>query len=235
VAEAHEVRTALEAGADDAVSLEATGELPCFPTLKWIEAGSRGNGEASKLARRAAYLERRVSALEAQLESARAHGAIDDSTNLPGRVPFLRHVSQALATVSRYNTAGLIVVAELGGLDQVTDVVGDWVIGGVMQQLAQAFEKAVRGCDVVARVAPTRFAAVLTVADPQFEQIIGQRVRDAAAAVSMPRGETLDVRVATRILSADRGTAAEILKSAEQQLTAKPRLLSLGRLRSSAR
>ena len=119
----------------DAVSLEAKGDQLCYPILLW--ADTRRRGGVSHVALRNAFLERQTQHLENELARARAVAAVDEASGLPARASFEIALEHALAASLRHRGGVSLCIVEFRGLGQVTDVVGEHVIGGILGQLGR--------------------------------------------------------------------------------------------------
>lgn len=224
VASEADVELARRSGADDAVSLETKGDKLCYPVLLWADHHRRG--VAGELSRRTAFLERRLQKLENQLSSARADAVLDEASGLPGRKSCIQCLDQMLAAGRRHRWRVSVCVVEFRGLSQITDVMGDYLVGGILGQIGRQLVSMVREGDMVARIGPERFALLMPASERSATADIVSRIREDLGQIQLPKLRPVKATIsASSVEPMSSASAADVLGRVEATVSTK---LSIG-------
>lgn len=205
-----DVEAAMRAGADDALSLEHSGDRLCLPLLEWATGAGRPISGARLLGRRNAYLEARIAELERENAHLAELAAIDEASGLVARTGFVQQLARG--------SAGSLLVIDLPGLGQQIDVLGGFVIGGLLQQIAATLVGCARATDIVARIGPERFAIWMPeVAEPAALAVV-ESVRRVLGKLELPRCGRVRATLELCRLGAPGIAAADLLAACEARL-----------------
>ena len=111
--------------------------------------------------------------------SSRAAASHDPQTGLDVEAAWTRWLAEEDARVRRYHRPATIVLVELAGLDRLAERLGRDAAERLIPPIAITMRRYGRETDHVARLGPTRFAAVLTETDEVRAINYVERIRSA--------------------------------------------------------
>jgi diguanylate cyclase len=150
-----------------------------------------------------------VSALDAQLDADRAHGALDEAsrlggldplTGLPNRTVLLDRFELAIANAKRHGNRVAVLFLDLDAFKQINDSFGHESGDRALQLVASCLSSLVRETDTVSRHGGDEFlvllAEVTTVADAQT---VAAKVNEALASYSQIDSQQLRLQASIGI------------------------------------
>ena len=102
----------------------------------------------------------------------------DPLTGLPNRGLLYGQLEQAISEMAARNAALAVVVVDIDRFRQVNDSLGQVVGDSLLREIAQRLAGALRGGDVVGRLAGDQFMVVLPQCDAHGVEIVCQHLRD---------------------------------------------------------
>ncbi len=133
----------------------------------------------------------------------------DEQTGLLNRRGLGAELHREEARARRYHTEVAIALAEATGIARVTAEHGAGAAGTLIQTVAAAVHGNARGSDVVARIAPAVFAAVLPAADSNGALVYLERAAAAAQFVQAPDGAFLPITLRTAVATREEAGSLE--------------------------
>jgi diguanylate cyclase (GGDEF)-like protein len=103
----------------------------------------------------------------------------DPTTGFEGPAAWTRRLNEENARVQRYGHPATIVLVELGGLDRLAERLGSAAAERLIPPIATTMRRNARSADCLARLSPTRFAALLPYTDEVRAINFVERVRSA--------------------------------------------------------
>lgn len=160
---------------------------------------------------------------ELQATAARmAQNAFTDTlTGLPGRVPFMRHVDEALARMRRSGAPLAVLMLDLDHLKGVNDSLGLHVGDKLLQLVAERLRDLMRTTDVIARLRGDCFAILAdSMNEDRDAALLGQRLLDVLAVPYLIDGHQICISVSIGIAIApnDAGETEALLDNARTAL-----------------
>lgn len=122
------------------------------------------------------HLERQRLAAAHEAARLRAESETDVLTGLPNRRAWNRHLIREEARCRRYGDPAAVIMVDLDGLKTINDQQGHPAGDRVLNRAAVAIAKAVRSCDMSARVGGDEFAVLLTCADEATADMVKLRI-----------------------------------------------------------
>ncbi len=206
---------AFQAAATDAA--DALALLPpAFPSWILIGASATLLILAIGWLVRSRLLEHRRGARAARAEQA----VYDPVTGLPGRRLFLAVVGQALARATRTGNAVAVLLVELTHFRVVEETRGRMNGDTVIRVQAARLKGALRSTDLLARVEPDRFAAVLEHVSATDVVTIAQKMHQTVETPLMLEGEEifLSCRIGSALYPEDAADGPGLLERAAHAL-----------------
>ena len=106
-------------------------------------------------------------------------GPIDADTGLDAGAAWARWLSEEEARIRRFHRPATVVLVELSGLDRLAERLGREAAGRLIPPIATVMRREARATDHLARLGPTRFAALLPETDEVRAINYVERVRSA--------------------------------------------------------
>jgi diguanylate cyclase (GGDEF)-like protein len=103
----------------------------------------------------------------------------DPATGFDGPATWSKRLTEEDARVRRYGRAATIVLVELAGVDRLAELLGPAAAERLIPPIATTMQKHARSADSLARLGPTRFAALLPDTDEVRAINYVERVRSA--------------------------------------------------------
>jgi GGDEF domain-containing protein len=108
---------------------------------------------------------------------------------------------------------------DLPGLAGQIDVLGNFVLGGVLQQIAASLTACARPADTIARIAPERFAILMPDTDEPASLLVAATVRAMLGRFELPKQGRIRATLELNQLRGGSATAAaDVLAACETRL-----------------
>lgn len=146
-------------------------------------------------------------------------GDLDPETGLAGPVAWARWLEEEQARVMRFHRAATVVLVELSGIDRLAERIGQEAAERLVPPIGLTMRRQARATDHLARLGPTRFAALLVETDEVRAINYIERVRSACDVWLEAGAVMLRLSVGWAEISVDR-TAAVAVLDAERRLFA---------------
>ncbi len=134
---------------------------------------------------------------------------IDEQTGLLNRTGLAAELRREEARARRYHTEVAIVLVEATGIARITAVHGAEAAGTLIRTVATAIRDSARASDLVARLDPAIFAAVLPAADGNGARVYLERAAAAAQFIQAPDGAFLPITLRTAVSSREEAGSLE--------------------------
>lgn len=141
-----------------------------------------------------------ISELQAAATRMAKDALTDTLTGLPGRVPFLRHVDEALARMRRSGSPLAVLMLDIDHLKGVNDSLGLQVGDKLLQLVAERLRDLMRTTDVIARLRGDCFAILAdSMSEDRDAALLGQRLLDVLAVPYLIDGHQICISVSIGI------------------------------------
>jgi diguanylate cyclase (GGDEF)-like protein/PAS domain S-box-containing protein len=170
-----------------------------------------------------------IQRVNVELETALVHATqlarTDTLTGVNNRRYLFELAEQAFAVAARYQQTLSVIMFDIDHFKKVNDTFGHAAGDLALQKIAQVVCAEIRATDVIGRYGGEEFVVILPMTDAQHTYQLGERIREAAAAASVPtpKGDvavTLSIGIAEMLHSAQFESAENMINRADKALYA---------------
>ncbi|MDH5205681.1 MAG: GGDEF domain-containing protein [Hylemonella sp.] len=110
----------------------------------------------------------------------------DPLTGLANRRHFRTALERQIDSVARHGTSTLLLLLDIDHFKKINDSHGHPAGDLVLQAVARTLRDSIRPGDMAARYGGEEFAIIMSHCQPDHAQAVGERIREAIAALSVP-------------------------------------------------
>lgn len=159
--------------------------------------------------------------LENAVERYRRLGTHDELTGLANRKQLFEHAQKELSRSRRHKLAMSVVVADIDAFRELSSKAGHLASDALISEMAKVLGRNLRSADVLARLSPQKFGALLPHTGSEQGRAVGERIRAAVRNCAFPSQEAGAITVSVGVATYPLGRAEvveELVDAAEAAL-----------------